>query len=122
MGYDSSWQTAIRERFSDRPLLEADAAVEQFWPGYPRECVDELFTLIETEFGIPIGLIRPEDLLSIVFEPVHSRNPLKWFHIQFNMMEARGEVELQLAERLRRRGTRAGNLRTFRELVEAWCG
>jgi hypothetical protein len=115
-----NWWTRFRERFPPRPELTDIEAYQKWWADLPERDVLELFELIEDEYGVPGGFFLPSDPLRLFFEPVKTRNPFLWMTYQVRA----GDREFALNEAVwRRRGTRyTGRVKTFRDLVLAWCG
>ncbi len=84
----------------------------------------EVLSFVEVEYKIPAGLLRPNDSLKKLAEPVSTRNPLKWLVYQTRAGDRENELSLQLAKRLARSGTSAtwSRVETFDDLIRAWCG
>jgi hypothetical protein len=97
----------------------------QFWPSLPWADLNALFYLIEQEFAIPAGILRPEDNLEQLFAPLSIRQPLRWFRTGPVLEDAVSELSYRLSEQVRARGQRVSSrfrARTVDELVRVWCG
>jgi hypothetical protein len=122
----------MRSRFSDRELLSRDHCYEVYFAplGLPKEEVLECLDLIEFEFEVPAGLLRPTDrLLSTLFAEVPPKNPWNlWKELVYRMREGDSQSELnyELGKRLRRYGTldlwKNTKIETIEDLLRAWCG
>ncbi len=71
----SKWKSALLRRFGDRENLDREELYARHWAHYalPKREVFEALDLIELEYGIPSGVLRPEDELSKLLEPVPTR-------------------------------------------------
>jgi hypothetical protein len=118
----------MRSRFSDRELLSKDQCYEvHFAPlGLPRERALECLDLIEFEFEVPIGLLRPTDRLSTLFAEVPTKNPWKLLVYRMREGDSQSELNYELSKRLRRYGTldlwKNIEIETIEDLLRAWCG
>lgn len=123
---DRKWTNEMRSRFSDRELLSRDKCIELYFEplGVPREMALECLKLLEFEFEVPIGLLRPADKLSELFRPVKTMNPWKWLFYRTREEDSQSELNYQLSKRLRQLGTFElwENIETIEEFVRAWCG
>lgn len=120
----SRWRREFLGRFSDREDLGSEGVWTAFWQDLPRESVFELFSLIELEFGLGCGLLRPTDPLSKFSDPLKTWNPLAFPLLEGRRQDAFLEIGYQLGQRLDRFGTREGwsGIRTVDHFVRAWCG
>ncbi len=122
------WTSVVRSRFSDRELLGRDEFYDLYFEplGLPKEKVLECLDLIEVEFEIPVGLLRPTDRLSLLFTPVPTKNPLKWLVYRTREGDCKSELEYQLSKKLRRYETlglwKNIEIETIEDLLRAWCG
>ena len=120
------WQDVIRSRFGEREDLGADELYEQYWAvtGLPKAKVLECLELIETEYQLAAGILRPEDSLDLLFDAVSTRNPLKWFLSQPAIEDRASEINHQLAKRMEESGTLGTwrSIETVDDLIRAWCG
>lgn len=127
-GRGKSWTSVIRSRFRDRELLSRDQCYEiHFAPlGLPEELALECLDFIEIEFGVPVGLLRPTDRLSLLFTEVSTKNPLKWLAYRVREGDSRSELDYELGKRLRRYGIldlwKDIDIETIGDLLCAWCG
>lgn len=119
-----SWERAIRARFSDREDLGAAGVHARFWPHLPRDKFDELAQLLEAEYQLPIGLLRPEDALRKFSEPVATRNLWRWLSYRMAEGDRWSEINYQFVRRLDHRGVPLPKppAMTVDELVRGWCG
>jgi hypothetical protein len=65
-------------RLGDRAEIAREEATRGLGKGLPPDQVTELVILLEAEFGVSIGLLRPEASLQRLFAPVDIGNPLTW--------------------------------------------
>jgi len=98
--------------------------VERFWPHLDKQSVIALFDMIQLEFGISAGLLRPGDSLEKLCRPVETLNPLKWLVFQMKANDKKTELNRELGRRLNRYGTRDkwNSIATVDDLVRAWSG
>lgn len=120
------WRSCIRSRFSNREKLEPQAAYEAFWSGFPKQAVMELFQLIETEYQLSPGLLRPDDDVNKFLEPIKPVNFLKWLFYQAHTEDSASELSYQLGKREQQHGTQDAwkrtNITTIDDLMRAWSG
>lgn len=114
----------LPQKFSNRELLSRSELRERFFgdPSMDEDDIAECFDFFEFDFEFPVGYLRPEDDLSLLTEPPSSPNPLL---LIFGGNYFRGDDLLEeLNIRLKRHGTKDDwkTIRTFGELVGAWCG
>ena len=119
-----SWRKNMLSRFAGREDLGKDDLCERHFKELPREEVLECLELVESELKIPAGVLRPEDKLDTLFEPVSTNNPLHWLTYQVRAGDRQGEISYQLNKRLRKHGTADAwtQIETINDLVRAWCG
>jgi hypothetical protein len=120
------WQQAILDRFADRADIGKLELYARYFeePGLSKQCVMECFELIESEYEIPAGLLRPEDKLAKLVDPVKAKNPLRWLFYRSREEDIESEINHQLAKRMRRHGTlnKWPKVETIDDLIRAWCG
>ncbi len=90
--------------------------------GLDKNDVFSCFDVFEFDFDIPVGLLRPEDDLSLLTEPPRTANPID---LLFGGIYFRGDdLAEELSIRLKRFGSENDwkSITTFDELVRAWCG
>lgn len=118
------WHKTLLSRFADREDIGKEKLYEQYFSDLPKTDVFEVFDLIEFEYEIPAGLLRPEDNLSRLFEPVKTRNPFKWLEYQVREADSRIEIINELVKREKQHGTYGdqSKIETIDELIYAWCG
>lgn len=123
---DATWTSVMRSRFVDREMLSRDECYDFYFKplGLPKEMVFECLGLVEFEFEVPIGLLRPTDKLSVLFIPVETKNPWKWLVYRAREDDSQSELNYQLSKRLRQFGTFDlwENIETIEDFVRAWCG
>lgn len=112
------WTERLRARFEGREPLQAEEACRRYWSGYPSEAVLEVLALVEDEYGLEPGLLRPDDPLSLLFTPVPTRNPLEWLFFQGMTEDRQSELEYRLKRR--RGGTRNAHVSTLGDYVSLW--
>jgi hypothetical protein len=126
MSADAKYAEAFRQRFPDREELEREALFEHFVreSGVTRQDVAELMDLLNTEVGIPYGLLRPGDSMDVLFEAIPTRNPLRWIEHQTRAADAKTELNHQLRKRMERLGTLHfwDEIPRIGDLVRAWAG
>jgi len=120
----SHWHDALISRFADRKNIDRDALYARYFMDLPKAAVFECFNLIEEEYQIPSGLLRPEDKLTKIVEPVTTKNPLRWLVYQSRAGDIEFELQRQLDKRLRQHGTQEAwtTVNTVDDLIRAWCG
>jgi hypothetical protein len=117
-------QRIIRARFPVRESLSKVQLAQDCFSQHDVTEVLALFDLIEFEFLIDVGFLRPEDRLDVLFSPVPTRNPLAW--AQFRMRETDGvhEISVEVAKKRHKRRLPArpiNPIETLGDLVAAWC-
>ncbi len=120
----NNWTALFRQRFFGRTELPWDDLYDKHFSNLPRREVFEMFEFLGEEFGLPIGILRPDDPLEAIFEPVPTRNPVKWLSYRGYEGDMAAELHHRLAVREKTMGT-AGNraqITTFGEYAAAWCG
>jgi len=115
---------AIKRRFPVRENLEKSELARRCFSEHDGAEALELFALVEREFRIDVGFLRPDDSLHALFSPVPARNPLTW--IRFRALESIGvtEISTEVASKRRERGLPSEppeGIRSFGDLVRAWC-
>lgn len=123
---DQNWRTQIRRRFADRVDIGRDELYTRYFApvGLPKEDVIALLELIELELELPSGLLRPDDSLAKLAEPVPAKNLWQWMVYQVRSGDRALEIDEQLEKRMRRYGMTGlwSNIETVGDLVRAWCG
>lgn len=122
----SQWRRTLLGRLADREDLGKTKAYQQYWAGLPERDVMELFELLETEYQVPPGLLRPEDDVNKLLGPVRTRNPFRWLFYRARTEDRIAEINYQLGKRQRQRGTQKAweqaRIVTVGDLMRAWCG
>jgi hypothetical protein len=124
-----TWATPfvnIRSRFADREDLGKTRVRQQYWPELPEQDVMELFDVIQLNFQLLPGLLRPDDLVDKLAAPVKTANPLKWLVCRARTEDSLSELDYHLGKRLRQHGTQKAwehtKIVTVNDLARAWCG
>jgi hypothetical protein len=121
-----SLREGILERLAGRTALPKSEMFHTYWAdaGVPEQEVVAALDLIELEFEIDAGLLRPSDPLDLLFSPPATRHPLRWMEIQTACGDRQREFSWQLCKRLRRHGTVAywPRVMTVDEFIRAWGG
>lgn len=118
----------MRSRFDNRELLGRDECYHLYFEplGLTKEKVLECLELIEFEFEVPVGLLRPADKLSLLFAPVPTRNPFKELFYRMREEDSQSELNYQCSKRLREYGTldlwKDIEIETIERFLRAWCG
>jgi hypothetical protein len=73
-----AWHDALVSRFNDREDIGKEALYDKFFKDLPKTDVFECLELLEEEYEISPGLLRPEDNLDKLFAPVQTKSPLRW--------------------------------------------
>jgi len=128
---DEDWQKAIQNRFAGRENLHIDELYDRYFKlaGLRRDELFECLRLLEQEYKVPVGVLRPEDKLKKFFNPVKSKTPWQWVVYRTREGDSETEINYELGRRLRHYGTlrswshfkRYGDL-TISDLLRAWCG
>lgn len=117
------WREWIQERFGDRAVLRRDEAKRALWSDLPEAELEEFFELIEAEYGLDAGLLRPEDNLDRLTAPIKTKNPLRWYLVEPRIEDAASELNYQLGNRARKAGLNdCPTVSTLGEYVRVWCG
>jgi hypothetical protein len=117
-------QQILSRRFPARENLDKIQLAQRCFPQYDASEVLTLFELIELEFEIDLGFLRPEDRLDVLFTPVPTRNPLAWANFRMRETDGVGEISAEVAKKRRQRNLPArptDPIQTFGDLVAAWC-
>lgn len=128
---DHDWEQAMLERFKGRENLSFEQLFKQYFvrTELPKDQVLQCLQLLEAEYRIPIGVLRPEDKLDKLFKPVTARTPWQWLVFRTREGDSETEINYELGKRMRRAGTtgawsdtnRFGDI-TILDLLRAWCG
>ena len=123
---NDSWRDKILKRFPDREDLGKLGLYDRYFraKGLKQQPVLECFDLLEAELQIRPGILRPEDSLDLLFEPVRSRNPFRWMEYHVRAGDRQGAISGELSDRLREFGTFDDwkTIATVDDLIRAWCG
>lgn len=120
------WQDALRSRFAGREELCKDELYARYYQkdGLPKQDVLQCLELMESEYEVPAGLLRPQDNISMLADPVESKNLLKKFYYEGIAGDREFELLYQLDKRIERFGKRhmRPKIETIGDYVRAWCG
>ena len=116
------WREWLHERFGDRPALSRDEAVRMFWSDLPPEDVAAFFEMIETEYQLDVGLLRPDDNLERFTTPIQTKNPLRWFAVEPGLEDSASELNYQIVQRAETGLANYLPVHTVGEYVRIWCG
>lgn len=124
-----SWQDHVMDRFSGREELTKEELYRRFWmgEGLLQDSVFDALDLIEREFSITAGVLRPDDKLAKLFVPPATKNPLKWLYYQYVFGDRHDWLDTRIAEKLKehalvREWTQESSILTVDDYVRAWCG
>ncbi len=120
------WHERLLQRFTDRIDLGKDRLYDEYFAKQllPKEQVLNCLSLLESEYQISAGLLRPKDSLEILFNRVPAKNPLLWLVYRTREDDSRSEINYQLGKRIRkyRLDVQSSQIRTLEDLVKVWCG
>jgi len=120
------WHQRLLQRLTDRIDLGKDRLYDEYFAKQllPQEQVLNCLSLLESEYQISAGLLRPKDSLEILFNRVPAKNPLLWFVYRTREDDSRSEINYQLGKRIRkyRLDVQSSQIRTLEDLVKVWCG
>ena len=117
------WREWLQERFRDRPALTRDESVRMFWSDLPPKDVSDFFEMIETEYQLDVGLLRPDDNLERFTTPIKTKNPLRWFSVEPRLEDRASELNYQIVKPADQAGlAHYLPVHTVREYVRIWCG
>lgn len=122
----SAWRKALLARFGDREDIGIDKVYARYFmeDNLPKDEVFECLKVIEFEYELPAGLIRPGDRLKELFRPVPTKNPLLWLFYRSREEDSESEINYELGKRMRKHGTFDSwqKIETFGDFIRAWCG
>jgi hypothetical protein len=115
--------TRLRQRFADREDLGREGVVTAHWGHLPQGPLQELLDLIESEFSIPAGLLRPDDPIGKLVAPFSIQNPMTWLWAEAALEDAASELNWRFAKRMLGAGVDpwAVPVSTIGHLVQLWC-
>ena len=120
------WTDAILARFEGREDLGKEGLYSKYFEPLSLDKSEAFacFEVIESGYGIPVGVMRPDDNLSKLTKRVETGNPLKWFLWLGKNEFSDDELIEELKIRLRKHGTAADweKIESFEDLILAWCG
>ena len=120
------WHQRLLQRLTDRIDLGKDRLYDEYFAKQllPQEQVLNCLSLLESEYQISTGLLRPKDSLEILFNRVPAKNPLLWLVYRTREDDSRSEINYQLGKRIRkyRLDVQSSQIRTLEDLVKVWCG
>lgn len=125
-GTDAHLKDALRSRFGDREDIGKEGLYARYYAAtdFPKAALLELLELIEFEYDLSPGVLRPEDKLSKLVEPIPTKHPWRWMVYQTAAGDRQNELSYQLAKRMRKSGTLEAwsQIETVDDLIRAWCG
>ena len=120
------WHQRLLQRLTDRIDLGKDRLYDEYFAKQllPKEQVLNCLSLLESEYQISTGLLRPKDSLEILFNRVPAKNPLLWLVYRTREDDSRSEINYQLGKRIHkyRLDVHSSQIRTIEDLVKVWCG
>jgi hypothetical protein len=122
-----SWDESIRARLKERAELTLSELSEVFGFAAKRDeaAVNECLSLFEEEYGIPIGVLRPEDGLEVFIEPPPAKGILTWLFERAAIEDKASELSYRLKRQRERIGRTPMPVRpptTIGEYVDCWVG
>lgn len=120
-----SWKSDLRSQFDGRSELSLDELAAEFGVPYPvgRNVLHDCLSLFLEEYGIPIGLLRRADALSVFLCPPPTRNPIGAAFRDAAMQDKASELNYRLKKRRRALGSPLERSpMTVGEYVAAWFG
>ncbi len=119
----ASYRKGLRKRFDGRIALSTEEWLLRYGSDDSRAGVSEFLSRFETIFGIPAGLLRPEDPVTMVTATPPARNWWRDHFHDFFAREALRELEEELDDRLKTRGLsrKYKPPETVGELIDLWC-
>jgi hypothetical protein len=125
-GEYNHWLGAIKARFADRDDVGKEKVYESYFADLPKIDVLQCLDLIEEEYSLPAGMLRPNDDLDLLLKPIATRNPWRWLVYQACAGDRQNEINFQLGKRQEKYGTREqwaiAGVKTVADLINAWCG
>ena len=128
---DHDWERAMLERFKGRQNLRFEKLFNLYFgrAGLPKQEVLKCLQLLESEYRIPIGVLRPEDKLDKLLKPITAKTPWQWLVFRTREGDSATEINYELGKRMRQAGTvhcwshikKFGDM-TILDLLRAWCG
>jgi hypothetical protein len=119
------WRKAIDARFAGRDNLTNDELRRQFWADLPECDVLDALCVVQAECEVTVGLMRPTDAMTALFDPPPTKNPFRWMEYQVHGGDADFELSRQLTKRLKKYG-RVNDwhdrVKTLDDFVRAWSG
>lgn len=120
------WVEQILNRFEGRENLGKHLLFEKYFKekGIDEKEIMECFDEIERDYNIPVGILRPEDKMTKLTNPIQTKNPLHWFSWQPRSEFTYSELMIELGIQLKKHGTYDlwKIIDTFEDFVLAWCG
>ena len=119
----ASYRKGLRKRFDGRIALSNEEWLQRYGSDDSRADVYEFLSRLETIVGIPAGLLRPEDPITLFTAPPPARNWWRDHFHDFFAREALKELEDELNDRRKTRGLSQEYPppETVAELIDLWC-
>jgi len=122
----SNYDIAMQNRFRGRENLERKHLFDSHFSslGVGAADLNELLDILEIEFRVPAGMLRPEDSLDLLFEVVPAQNILRSIEYRTRAGDGKSELNHLLYKRLEQRGllTQWVAIETIGDLALAWSG
>jgi hypothetical protein len=119
-----SWNDDLKSHFVGRPTFQIDEIVREFGMsgGDAGTVLQECLRLFEQEYGIPVGLLRASDSLTLFSQPPPTKNPLSWLFTRAAYEDSTSELNYRLKKRRRTSGEAPNQPpATLGEYVAAWA-
>lgn len=124
--FDEETRRRLDQYFAGREDIGLEGVLTLFVrdPRLDADSTRELLLLLQAEFRVPAGVLRPDDAVDTLFDPISSANPFKWMEYRIRVGDAKAELAHQLHQRLVAAGTTEawGDVSTLLELAQAWGG
>jgi hypothetical protein len=116
----------ILSHLGPRPRVELHELLHMFaLPRLDPNVLSSALRVFSEEYGIEIGVLRPEDRIDVITRPVPTRNPLKWLFTRAAAEDALKELSYALKRQRKRLGLPVKPekpIETIRDYVAAWAG
>jgi hypothetical protein len=120
----ADYRKGLLQRFADRQILSSHEMQTRYWSQLPVEQVADLLQVVEAIYGIPGGVLRPEDPIDRLTKKVPSSRWWRWPIHETIAGDREGWLAEELDDRIRVRGGSKPikQVKTVDELVRVWCG
>ena len=122
-----AWSTNIASYFRNREEIGVLELCQQFGVSCKQDLdnMRECLSVFADEYDIRIGLLRPDDPLSLFTELPPTRNPLSWLFDRAAIEDKASELSFRLKQQRKRLGVAVFPPNppvTLREYVACWLG